>query len=338
MNINDLTAEQAVIVLKQICAIFNIGDNAQATEILLTNIRNAQRRAECLSRIESIHTDTIQDLEGDEHDDCLLNWSDTPDEYEKRYRCITGKSRHLSSFEQQRTPEVIETPVLDSLLMVDATLYTDEMVDVAHAYINQITPQDNDHAGEIHSDISVIENTRLLSEPLFLAVASDQMRRDYLESREAFYNTFAKAIAPTLPEIVLHTIDTSQQTELAMIATRFVAGDCYDFAWALNQRYRLPVYMLKTDINNVPVPAHAFVLLPNGYILDGCGVSTFAQVYQRSLTIVESWGIHSLDLHAVAKEVLNEVEYSAIQSSDEILEDFSLVLKVTGLDLDDLTS
>lgn len=66
---------------------FGIGRDVRTPAVLLANIENARRRSECLSAIErEFFTRAVEDDEGDEHDECPLNWGAEPTEYVQQFR------------------------------------------------------------------------------------------------------------------------------------------------------------------------------------------------------------------------------------------------------------
>ena len=89
-NINELTGQQAIGLLHAIADIFYIGKNARDSGVILTNIQNAARRSECLSRIEAYHTTKVIDDDGEEYEDSLLScgWGATPEQYIEIYRSV----------------------------------------------------------------------------------------------------------------------------------------------------------------------------------------------------------------------------------------------------------
>lgn len=72
--------------------IFHIGSNARNIRTLQVNIKNSSRRSDCLSQIENIVTETLISNEpesyGEEYQESLLNWGESPDQYESRFKAI----------------------------------------------------------------------------------------------------------------------------------------------------------------------------------------------------------------------------------------------------------
>ncbi len=65
-----------------ICDWFQIGKGARSSSILMTNVQNALRRSECLSAIERVYfMEVIEDEDGEEMEDCMLNWGSNPNQY-----------------------------------------------------------------------------------------------------------------------------------------------------------------------------------------------------------------------------------------------------------------
>lgn len=67
---------------------FGIGEEARQPVVLMTNIENARRRSNCLSRIESILSAEEVCEDGDIDSVSLLRWGDEPDVYEARFRKV----------------------------------------------------------------------------------------------------------------------------------------------------------------------------------------------------------------------------------------------------------
>lgn len=89
MHIDSMTADQAKGFLHQLSDTLGIGKEVRTTSTLAINIENARRRSACLSRIEHIHVETEVDEEtGERMDVPQLNWGDSPDRYEDRYRSV----------------------------------------------------------------------------------------------------------------------------------------------------------------------------------------------------------------------------------------------------------
>ncbi len=82
---NSMTDQEAKATLLKIVAELGIGSLAATESVILTNIQNGSRRADCLSLVEcyltkeGIETDDEDDEAG--IDDCPLNWGHDPTEY-----------------------------------------------------------------------------------------------------------------------------------------------------------------------------------------------------------------------------------------------------------------
>lgn len=74
--------------IKEICKIFSIGNDADDTTTILTNIGNASRRSNCLSEIENYFT--IPGEDGEEN--CLLNWGENPKKYIETFKKLLNQS------------------------------------------------------------------------------------------------------------------------------------------------------------------------------------------------------------------------------------------------------
>ena len=85
-KIDEMTELEAKALLNDICGKFNIGGKARTHSVVMTNINNALRRSRCLSRIESLHTETHTDEYGEVTEESLLNWGQEPEEYLATYK------------------------------------------------------------------------------------------------------------------------------------------------------------------------------------------------------------------------------------------------------------
>jgi len=85
--IDSMTELEAKSLLNAIATLFSIGCAARTGGILLHNTQNLIRRSECLSRIES-HLTTVEVDDGEEYEDCPLNWGDGPDEYLLKFKKV----------------------------------------------------------------------------------------------------------------------------------------------------------------------------------------------------------------------------------------------------------
>ena len=74
-------------LVESICDIFGAG-TLVSTDAILTNIQNARRRSECLSRIESYHSTMELDDDGEEYKTSLLNWGESPEQYLDTYKSV----------------------------------------------------------------------------------------------------------------------------------------------------------------------------------------------------------------------------------------------------------
>lgn len=75
-----------ISLLNRLGEIFGIGAAALDAATALANVENAARRARCLSKIEGFLTTTVLDDDGEEFEECALNWGDSPDAYLKRFQ------------------------------------------------------------------------------------------------------------------------------------------------------------------------------------------------------------------------------------------------------------
>ena len=88
--IDEMTEHEAKELLNDICNRFSIGGKARSRGVVLANVENAFRRSQCLSKIEQHHTITELDDDGEEMENSLLNWGETPEQYIATYRGILG--------------------------------------------------------------------------------------------------------------------------------------------------------------------------------------------------------------------------------------------------------
>lgn len=72
---------------------FMIGSDARTPQTLLANIENASRRSACLSAIErEFFTRTIDNDDGEDTEECDLNWGAEPAEYVEQFRAALTRS------------------------------------------------------------------------------------------------------------------------------------------------------------------------------------------------------------------------------------------------------
>lgn len=88
--IDVMTEREAKHLLNDIANVFSIGGKARTSQTILTNVRNAVRRADCLSRVESYMTKTEIDEDGEEVENNLLRWGDIPEDYIERFKEIVA--------------------------------------------------------------------------------------------------------------------------------------------------------------------------------------------------------------------------------------------------------
>ncbi len=70
--------------------ICGIGKKTATGSIILTNVRNASRRADCLSLIEYHLSEKKIDENGKEKVESLLNWDENPDKYIETFKQAIG--------------------------------------------------------------------------------------------------------------------------------------------------------------------------------------------------------------------------------------------------------
>lgn len=81
-------AEQAEATVSNIADRLGIGSEARTPEEILSSVSNAVRRSACLSEIERYHTVKKEDEDGEEIDEQLLNWGESPERYIKTYKVV----------------------------------------------------------------------------------------------------------------------------------------------------------------------------------------------------------------------------------------------------------
>ena len=73
-------------IVDAICDLFHIGADSRTESVLMSNIKNTIRRAECLDEIERrFFTSEIEDEDGDPATHCMLNWGVSPDTYAAQF-------------------------------------------------------------------------------------------------------------------------------------------------------------------------------------------------------------------------------------------------------------
>ena len=91
MLIQDMPEDELRSLLTEICETIGIGKLARNRSTIMTNIENSLRRSNCLSRIENVHTETLEDEDtGEPFEQSVLNWGHEPDQYEAKYREVVG--------------------------------------------------------------------------------------------------------------------------------------------------------------------------------------------------------------------------------------------------------
>lgn len=74
----------------EIADLFHIGSAARDPETIMQNVRNAARRAQCLSEVEVAMSKTVpgdpDDEEDGPHEECPMNWGAEPAEYGEQFR------------------------------------------------------------------------------------------------------------------------------------------------------------------------------------------------------------------------------------------------------------
>lgn len=79
--------DELLAAMNSISDAFGIGSDARnSLFVIVENAKNAARRARCLSIVESkFFTSAVSDEDGEEIEDCMLNWGDEPEQYAERF-------------------------------------------------------------------------------------------------------------------------------------------------------------------------------------------------------------------------------------------------------------
>jgi hypothetical protein len=94
----DRPAVETPDALAKVYDAFGIGSAVRTPQTLLTNIENARRRSACLSAIErEFFTQTVQDDDGEEDEDCTLSWGAEPAEYVDQFRAALAERAALKT-------------------------------------------------------------------------------------------------------------------------------------------------------------------------------------------------------------------------------------------------
>lgn len=81
--------------LARLYDVFHIGSKVRNFATLLANVENAARRSDCLSAIEREFTRTVKDEDGEDTEECPLNWGADAEEYIEQFRAALA-SRGLT--------------------------------------------------------------------------------------------------------------------------------------------------------------------------------------------------------------------------------------------------
>lgn len=79
--------DELLSALDAIADAFGVGEDARKQLfVIVENAKNSARRSQCLSLIEAkFFTFEVEDEDGENVEDCMLNWGDDPDEYAARF-------------------------------------------------------------------------------------------------------------------------------------------------------------------------------------------------------------------------------------------------------------
>lgn len=93
MIVDQMQEEDLRTLLTEVCDKLGIGKLVRNRTTIITNIENGRRRSACLSRIENIHTEMVDDEDtGEPEEHSLLDWGHEPDQYEARYREVIARN------------------------------------------------------------------------------------------------------------------------------------------------------------------------------------------------------------------------------------------------------
>ena len=84
--IDEMTEVDAKDLLNSICDKIGIGGKARTNATILTNVGNALRRSHCLSSIESHLVMVEVGDDGEEFEESMLNWGESPEKYIETFK------------------------------------------------------------------------------------------------------------------------------------------------------------------------------------------------------------------------------------------------------------
>jgi hypothetical protein len=100
--------DKAEADLEAVYDAFGIGSAARNRAVLLENVKNATRRSACLSAVErEVFTRIVQDEEGEEGEDCALNWGSAPAQYVEQFRAALEARGPSDGEPRQPDPDCI---------------------------------------------------------------------------------------------------------------------------------------------------------------------------------------------------------------------------------------
>lgn len=87
-----------------ICDAFHIGSAARDPQTLMMNVRNSSRRSSCLSMVEHA-VSRIKEEDGEEIEECPLNWGDEPLQYRETFKALWGQLQARAEKAEARAAE-----------------------------------------------------------------------------------------------------------------------------------------------------------------------------------------------------------------------------------------
>lgn len=87
-----------------ICDVFHIGSAARDPQTLMMNVLNSSRRSSCLSMVEHA-VSRIKEEDGEEIEECPLNWGDDPLQYRETFKALRDQLRARAEKAEARAAE-----------------------------------------------------------------------------------------------------------------------------------------------------------------------------------------------------------------------------------------
>jgi hypothetical protein len=119
-------AANALAALDECYDEFGIGAKVRTPSTLLANIQNAFRRSNCLSAIErEFFTKIVKDEDGEDMDECSLNWGSEPEKYVEQFRAAlaaysSAEPRTVLTDELRERARLCGCGICDACAVADA--------------------------------------------------------------------------------------------------------------------------------------------------------------------------------------------------------------------------